>query len=90
MYRLVLWCPSSDYGTENRRDECQVCRSRGFENVKHKHFSTAYQRQIVMSRGSHDIECAVCQAVHPAEITSPRIKAFFSASTMFGLSLIHI
>ena len=84
MNRVVLRRALSDYGTENRRDECQVCRSRGFLDVRHKHFSSAYQRQTVMSRGSHDMACPVCQSVHPAAITSPRIKAFFSASTMFG------
>ena len=84
MNRIVLRNAESDYGTENMFEECQVCRSRGFTGKKHKHFSSAYQRLVVTSRGSHEMACPVCQSVHPAAITSKRIKTFFSSSTMFG------
>ena len=84
MIRLMLRSSHPDYGTEDRSRECPVCASRGFRNVRHKHFSTSYQRQKVKSRGETAMNCAVCQGRHPADIETERIKSLFTSSTLFG------
>ena len=82
MNHVVLRNSSPDYGTEAMWSDCPVCLARGFGRIRHKHFSSAYQRQAVTARGENTMECPVCQEEHPANINTTRIKAVFTSSTL--------
>ena len=69
---------------DSRSLECVVCRKRGMFRLKHKHFSTVYQRQVVTAAGRDVMDCAVCQTSHSAKPTSTRVKVLFSSSTCNG------
>ena len=76
-----------EYGSDRyglRSPACVVCASRGFPNVRHKHFSSVYQQQVCVDGGRTTMECPVCQSVHSVIRHAPRVKAIFSSSTMAG------
>ena len=43
--------------------------SRGIYNNSHRHFSSAYHRQISIAKGSSFMDCAICQAAHQTQVT---------------------
>ena len=72
-----------EYGHSDKSKECVVCVSRGMYNVKHRHFSSAYQRIVKITEGAGLLECPICQAEHPIGIMcTTRLKCIFASSTL--------
>ena len=60
-----------------------MCVSRGLHNVKHRHFSSAYQRLMCINNGAGTMQCPICQYEHPLGIMcTPRLKTIWCSSTL--------
>ena len=77
----MLRSPLPEYGHEDARAECKVCVSRGIHNNRHRHFSSAYHREISIAVGRSFLDCPICQTAHPTQVTG-LLKAIFTSSTL--------
>ena len=71
-----------NYGSETGRYPCPVCVNLSSKPYYHRHHSTKYLYNEMLSRDQESVDCLTCKEVHHVNLKEERLTIFFSTSTV--------
>lgn len=77
----------TNYGSPTGRYPCPVCEGLSSQPIFHRHHSTKYMYNQLLSKSKDDVDCLTCKVVHPVMLNEERVIIFFSTSTVHNVVL---